>query len=54
MNKIEITEAQKWLKVAKDDLLWGFDDLENQWYSRVCFIAQQAIELTLTNPTFRY
>lgn len=44
--------SKAWLNTAKDDLLWGKDDLKNKWYSRVCFISQQAAEKALKSYLF--
>lgn len=44
--------SEIWLKTAIDDLLWGKDDLKNKWYSRVCFISQQAAEKALKSYLF--
>lgn len=46
-NKLNKNKALAWLKIASEDLLWGRDDFKNSWYSRVCFISQQAVEKAL-------
>lgn len=44
--------SEIWLKTAKDDLLWAKDSLKDKWYSRVCFISQQAVEKALKSYLF--
>ena len=38
---------EKWLAKAEDDLQFAKVGLENQFYSQVCFLSQQAIEKAL-------
>ena len=38
---------KKWLAKAEDDLKFAKVGLENQFYSQVCFLSQQAIEKAL-------
>jgi HEPN domain-containing protein len=40
-------EYKLWFKKADDNLKWASDNLIDGNYSLVCFLSQQAVELTL-------
>lgn len=39
--------AKTWLATAQEDIHWAKVSLESKFYSRVCFVAQQAAEKAL-------
>ena len=40
-------ESQKWLNMAKEDLLWAKASLKEEIWRGACFAAQQAAEKSL-------
>lgn len=46
-DKTAVRAARIWLEKAKDDLLWAQHSLKGEFFTQVCFIAQQAVEKAL-------
>lgn len=47
MSKSSLTRYQIWLAKSKDDLRYAEGNLEMEFYSQVCFLAQQSAEKAL-------